>query len=186
MATVTCPAGFCSAEQSRLWNEQMSRQSPISKRTSGIRQAIRMFMVGEDGISGAALVEITIFAPMLLVSSIYIMDYGLYFFKQMEVQNAAQASAQYAIVNASAPSATDFTGNQITINSPTQSYYCPPKTPPPYTLTSVAQNTTCPDGSIAGKYITVTATATYNSFVRFGAFSKSSYTITGFAMVRVQ
>ena len=77
------------------------RQSPISKRTTpAIWQAIRMFMVGEDGISGAALVELTLFAPMLLVGTVYILDYGLFFFKQMEVQNAAQASAQYAIVNA--------------------------------------------------------------------------------------
>ena len=164
----------------------MCRQSPISKRTMPtIRQAIRMFMVGENGTSGAALVELTIFAPMLIISSIYIMDYGLYFFKQMEVQNAAQSSAQYAIVNASAPQLTDFTGNSITISGSKTNYYCAASSSP-YSLTLAAQNSTCADGSIAGKYITITTSATYNAIVHYGHFSQSSYTITGSAKVRVQ
>ena len=154
-------------------------------------QPIRMFMIGEDGISGAALVEFTLFAPLLVITSIYTMDFGLYYFKQME--NAAQASAQYAVVNASAAPSTDFTGNNITIGVPTTNYYCPSSSSP-YSLGSpVAQDTACPDGSIAGKYITISAQATYTPLMRdstggglLGLFTKSSYTLTGSATVRVQ
>src|SRR5438477_11795611 len=76
----------------------MSRQTPISRRTT-VRQAIRRFLVGEEGIAGAALVEFTIFAPMLVIMSIYTMDYGLLFYKKLELQNAAQAGAQWAMAN---------------------------------------------------------------------------------------
>ena len=152
-----------------------------------------MFTTGEDGISGAALVEFTLFAPLLVITSVYTMDFGLYYFKQMEVQNAAQASAQYAVVNASAPPSTDFTGNNITIGVPTTNYYCPSSSSP-YSLGSpVAQVAACPDGSIPGKYITISAQATYTPLMRdsvgsglLGLFTKSSYTLTGSATVRVQ
>jgi Flp pilus assembly protein TadG len=51
-----------------------------------------------DAESGAALVEFTLFAPILLAIAVYTMDFGLLFFTKVEVQNAAQAGAQYAIV----------------------------------------------------------------------------------------
>ena len=76
----------------------MSRQTPISKITA-IRQAIRNFMVGEDGIAGTALIEFTLCAPLLVVMSIYTMDFGLEYYKQLKVQNAAQAGADWAIAN---------------------------------------------------------------------------------------
>src|SRR5262249_21966593 len=76
----------------------MSRQTPISKITA-IRQAIRNFMVGEDGIAGSALIEFTLVAPLLVVTSIYTMDFGLYFYRQMQVQNAAQAGVDWALAN---------------------------------------------------------------------------------------
>jgi Flp pilus assembly protein TadG len=58
-----------------------------------------MFLVGEDGIAGAALVEFTLFAPLLVIASIYTMDFGFLFYNKMEMQNAAQAAAQWAIAN---------------------------------------------------------------------------------------
>src|SRR6516164_9812474 len=95
----------------------MSRQTSISKRTA-VRQAIRRFMVGEHAIEGAALVEFTIFAPLLVIMSLYTMDFGIYFLNGLEMQNAAQAGAQWAITNriynssdvrAAATNATNFT-----------------------------------------------------------------------------
>jgi Flp pilus assembly protein TadG len=58
-----------------------------------MRQAIRSFLVGEDGKAGSALIEFTLVAPMLVVMSIYTMDFGVLFYRQMQVQNAA-ASAE--------------------------------------------------------------------------------------------
>ena len=76
----------------------MSRQTRISKGTA-VRHAIRRFLVGEDGTEGAALVEFTIFAPLLVIMSIYTMDFGLLFFNQLAMQNAAQAGAHWALAN---------------------------------------------------------------------------------------
>ena len=56
----------------------MSKQKSISKRTA-IRQAFQRLMFGEDGTAGAALVEATILVPILVVMSIYVMDFGLHF-----------------------------------------------------------------------------------------------------------
>src|SRR5262245_41864456 len=64
-----------------------------------IRQAIRRFLVGEDGIAGSALIEFSLFAPLLVVMSIYTMDFSLLFYRQMQVQNAAQAGVDWAVAN---------------------------------------------------------------------------------------
>ena len=60
----------------------MSKQKSISKKTA-IRQAFQRLMFGEDGTAGAALVEATIIAPILVVMSIYVMDFGLLFYNKM-------------------------------------------------------------------------------------------------------
>src|SRR5712691_2716233 len=76
----------------------MTRQIPISKRTaSAIRQAIRNFMVGSDGIAGTAMIEITLCVPILIMVTIGLLNFGLYIYRNVQVQNAAQAGAQYAI-----------------------------------------------------------------------------------------
>ena len=162
------------------------RQTRIAKKIlSAIRPAVRLFTIGHDGTAGSALVEFTLFAPLLVITSIYTMDYGLYYFNQLEVQNAAQSAVQYAIVTGSAPpSSTDFTGNSITISAPVRGSYCPSSSSP--YLTSATQGSTCSDGSIAGIYIGVTGSATYDPLVRFFPFSNSSYILSGAAMVRVQ
>src|SRR4051812_22720068 len=101
--------------------KMIPRRSP-KKTASAILHAIRRFMVGEDGTSGSALVEFTIFAPVLVVASIYTADFGLYYLYQARVQNAAQAGAQYAILKAAPPPFSTING--ITINSSTN-IYCP-------------------------------------------------------------
>jgi hypothetical protein len=147
-----------------------------------------MFMIGEGGTSGAALVEFTIFAPLFVVASIYTADFGLYYYSQMKVQNAAQAGAQYAIVNGFFPQSFSSI-NGITITNQDcpgglglcYNYYCPSSL-----TTPVALDTPCSDGSTAGKYITIHAQATYNTFVRYWLFPNATYPLAGSAMVRVQ
>ena len=70
----------------------MSKQKSISKRTA-IRHAFQRFMFGEDGTAGSVLVEATIIAPILVVMSVYVMDFGFAFYNKIEMQNAAQAGA---------------------------------------------------------------------------------------------
>ena len=173
----------------------MSRQTPVSNRTA-VRQAIRRFLVGEDGTEGAALVEFTIFAPLLVVMSIYTMDFGLYFFNNLEIQNAAQAGAQWAIANrnynssdiaTAAKNATNFTA--VTVNS---SQFCgcsrdssgnPVVTP--ITPSACIPDSTCNTTGLVGTYVTVSATprTAYQSFAPYGLVP-STYNLTGTSTVR--
>jgi Flp pilus assembly protein TadG len=165
----------------------MSRQTPISKRTT-IRQAIRRFLVGDDGIAGAALVEFTLFAPLLIVMSVYTMDFGLSLYNQIAMQNAAQAGAQWAIANhvynssdiATAAKNATLSASGVTVSS-NEFCGCP-------STTGVTQLSTgvCPGGTtcsgltgtpLAGTYVTVSATVsttpTDYQIVRYGFFLTS-------------
>jgi Flp pilus assembly protein TadG len=170
----------------------MSRPIPNSKR-SGLRRVIRRLTAGEDG---AALVEFTILAPMLVVASIYTMDFGLYFYNKMELQNAAQAGAQWAIANrvfnsadiaTATKNATTFSASNITVTS-VQFCGCPSTTGVTQISTGACPGgTTCADGSTTGTYVTITATPTtaYHSFIPYGLIA-STYDLTAQSTARIQ
>ena len=170
----------------------MFGQSRLAK--SGMWKAVRRFTAGEDGTSGAAMVEFTIFAPMLLAMAIYTMDYGLLVFNKMEVQNAAQAGAQYAIVNngydSPAISTAVTNATKFTAVTPTSSQFCGCPSATAVTFCSASCDT-CNTGtcslSVQGHYVTVTATptTTYTPLIRFGLVA-SSYDISATSTVRIR
>ena len=165
-----------------------------------IRQAIRRFLVGEDGIAGAALIEFTLVAPLLVVMSIYTMDFGLVFYRQMQVQNAAQAAVDWAIANhiynnaaitAAATNATNWNPD-ITVSAgyPRERCGCPSSSGMTFTdMTFInGQLQPCPTcgGSVGGLYVTVQTQATWTSFIRYGLFSSATRTLTAQATARIQ
>jgi Flp pilus assembly protein TadG len=177
----------------------MSRHSPISKITA-IRQAIRSFMVGEDG---SALIEFTLVAPLLVVMSIYTMDFGLYFYRNMQVQNAAQAGVDWAIANrifndaairAAATNATNYTVSLPTDSlnpNPQLQCGCPSSTGVvtsgyTYNTPTATCIPACPNGSVPGRYVTVQTQATWDSFVRYGLFSSANRDVRARATARIQ
>jgi Flp pilus assembly protein TadG len=165
-----------------------------------IRQAIRRFLVGEDGIAGAALIEFTIFAALLVVMSIYTMDFGLLTYRKMQVQNAAQAGVDWAIVNHIAKDAgitqavTDATtwnwNSTEGIHAPTVIMWCgcPSSTAVTLTLDHNPAPASCPTcgGSVGGLYVTVQTQATWKTFIRYGLFSSATRTLTAHATARIQ
>ena len=183
----------------------MSRKTPNSKRTT-LRQAVRRFLVGEEGICGAALVEFTILAPMLVIMSIYTMDYGLLFYYKLELQNAAQAGAQWAMANRvynsagiqeatknAAKSGFSSTSNDTLNVTSSQFCGCPedsggnpivtPVSPP---VTTCTASSTCTPG-VAGNYVSVSVTpkTAYHSLYRYGLVP-SAYSLTASSTVRIQ
>jgi Flp pilus assembly protein TadG len=173
----------------------MSRQTPISKITA-IRQAIRNFMVGEDGIAGSALIEFTLCAPLLVIASIYTMDFGLEFYKQMKVQNAAQAGVDWTIANRIfnssyiSTAATNATNDAtISVSTPIWQCGCPSSTgvTPTGSYDPATATCTTPCGSSkVGLYVTVQTQAAYNPLVRYGLFSSGPRTLTAQATARIQ
>lgn len=149
-----------------------------------MRDAFRRLVSGEEG---AALVEATIIAPILVAMGVYVADFGLFFKNKIEMQNAAQAGAQWAMANRiynssdiqlAALNATQLPAagtSACTAASPacvtmTSTLFCgcsdPNANPPVTQLTSASGactgttnvvNSTCNTTGIVGNYVTVTA-----------------------------
>ena len=150
-------------------------------RISSLRAAVRAFVNGPEGTEGAALLEFTLFAPMLMLLILGLTDFGLYIFRMTQVEVAAQAGAQYAIqrgafnaagiaaavTNTACPSGS-CSGFGATISAspaPVQFCGCPSNSG----VTKIAAGACtggliCPsDGSVAGTYVTVQTQAPYNT-----------------------
>src|SRR6516162_11442608 len=150
-----------------------------------MRKAIRRFLVGEDGIAGAALIEFTLIAPILIVMSIYTMDFGLVFYRQMQVQNAAQAGVDWAIanhifnnaaINAAVTNATNYSGISVSTNYPIEQCGCPSSTGVTFTTYTPGSPCSSCGGLVGGLYVTVQTQATWNSFIPYGLFSTATST----------
>jgi Flp pilus assembly protein TadG len=157
-----------------------------------VRQAIRRLLIGEDGVAGAALVEFTLFAPLLFVISIYTTDFGLFFYRNMQVQNAAQAGVDWAMANhtsndaairAAVTNATNYTDISVSSGYPTVRCGCCPSTTG-VTFSPSTAPAPCPSGG--GLYITVQTQATWASFISYGLFSSATRTLTAQATARIQ
>ena len=159
-----------------------------------ISSAIRRLAVGADGTSGNALVEFAIFAPILLGVAIYTMDWGLIVISKMEVQNAAQAGAQYAIVNstydATSISSAVTKATKFTAVTPTSSQFCGCPSTTGITFCSASCDTcnpgTCSSNS-QGHYVTVSATPTtpYQTLIPY-ALVPSGYNLAAQSTVRIR
>lgn len=165
-------------------------------RRRALGRAIRRLVAAEQG---AALVEFTIFAPMFVVASIYTMDFGLIFYYKLELQNVAQAGAQWAMANSTynssyiqiaAQNATRLPANAFTVTS---SQFCGcsenASGDPLVTQLSVGACTggsTCTHG-VPGTYVSVSATPTtpYHSLIPYGLVP-STYSLAAQSLARVQ
>jgi Flp pilus assembly protein TadG len=148
---------------------------------TSIRAAARSLLVGPEGIEGAALIEFTLFAPIIMVLILGLTDFGLYIYRMSQVQLAAQAGAQYAlqrgafsaagiasaVTNSACPSGS-CTGFPATISaSPAAFQFC--GCPSNSGVTQIAAGACtggliCPsDGSVAGTYVTVQSQGTYDT-----------------------
>ena len=159
--------------------------------------------------AGVALMEITLFVPILAFMSVAIIDFGLYFSYSIQVENAAQAAAQWAITNAtqngysSGSLNTIKTAGQhanktslpsvytaINVSTPTLYCGCPSNVTEAAWTTSCAlgipAGTLCSDGSNPGTYVQVVASGTFTPFSKYGSFFPSSYNLSSTATVRVQ
>ena len=57
-----------------------------------------LFRLSSD-IDGVAAIELSIIAPMLVLALVCTADLGLGIYRNMQVQNAAQAGAEYAVTH---------------------------------------------------------------------------------------
>ena len=160
----------------------------MKRATLAVRQALCRFISnGEEGIRGVAAIELAIIAPVLLLFLICTLDLGIGIYRNMQVQNAAQAGAQYAIVHgfnvssisSAVTNATSFTGISAD-PAPNQFCGCAASTG----VMAAACGSNCAGGSLAATYVTVSAQGTYNTFFPYPLLP-NSYTFTAQPTVRI-
>jgi Flp pilus assembly protein TadG len=157
------------------------------------RHKIRRFFRKATDTSGSALVEFALLGPVLIALAIFAMDFGLYVFSKMQVQEAAQAGAQYVIgqgtYNAGAISTAVTNASRYTSITASSSNFCGcPSTSG--VIFCAASCGSCDAGTCAttaqGNYVTVTATpAAYKPLISFGSFS-GTYNISATSTVRIR
>ena len=138
--------------------------------------------------SGNAAMELAFIAPTLVVMMVGIADYGMALYRDMQVQHAAQAGAEYAIRNgfnatsitAAVTGATAFAGVAAS-PAPVKSCGCPSGT----TITTATCGSTCTAGSTAGVYVTVSAQGTYTTILPYPGIA-NSFTLNAASTVRIQ
>lgn len=140
-----------------------------------------------------AAVEFAICVPMLLALLVPACDLGMAFSQKLQVWEAAQAGAQYALANGfsgaaiqnAVTGATSLSSISAT-PAPAQSCGCPtgssvaaanPAVPP---CTGI-----CSNGEQSGTYVTVSATAVYYPLIPYPTLG-SSVTLTAQSFVRIQ
>lgn len=129
---------------------------------------MRMRRPRPSGRSGVAALEFALLCPVLLLLLGGLSDFGLAFHSAMQLANGVANAAQYAFLvgaNVDAKTLLDIVTSSSGLSNVHSSTigpycYCPSGSPP--TLgNAVTCGTTCPDGGVAGTYITITASYTY-------------------------
>ena len=152
-------------------------------------KSLRRLLSGtDDGTRGVAAIEFAIIAPVFVLMLVCTVDMGMGFYRKMQVQNAAQAGAQYAAVSgflassisSAVVNATPFAG--ITA-SPAPSQFCGCASNSG--VTNVACGSACPGGSSPGTYVTVSAQGTYTTLFAYPGIA-GSFTFLAQPTVRIQ
>ncbi len=136
---------------------------------------------------GQALIELALMLPVLLLIMVGIVEFGRLAYFGIEVQNAAQAGAQYgaqsqitAADNAQMVQTAKYDAQDVPGLSATASSAC-------YCMSSgsqtVAPSCTCSSGRLI-QYVQVNTSATVNSLLHYYLIP-SSFTVGGHANLRV-
>jgi len=152
------------------------------------KRTILDFIGGDQGRKGLAAIEFAILGPLLGLVLVCTTDLGLGIYRQMQVQTAAQVGAQYAAehgYNADAITSVvqgAATGLVVSASpSPQQSCGCPGASG----VAPAICGTVCPDGNVAGVYVTVSAAGTYTTLIPYPVLP-SQYALASRSTVRIQ
>jgi hypothetical protein len=147
----------------------------------------RLFAFGAEA-RGVAALEFAVIAPLLITTAVATVDIGCGFYSYMQVQNAAQAGANYAWrhgfaangISQAVLSATDSPGLVVS-PAPAQSCGCPSDT-------GVAWGdcgAVCAGGGVPGTYVTVGAQASYTPMLPYPGLPRP-VTLTAQTVLRIR
>ena len=147
----------------------------------------RFFTRAARNTSGAAAIEFGIIVPILSLMVIAIADIGFGVYRKMQVEDAAQAGAEWAIRNG-----FDSNGISNAVTSATSASIAASPAPQQFcgcatgaSVNSATCGTPCPGGAMAGTYATVSAQLTYNTTLNY-VVVPSNYNFSAQSTVRLQ
>jgi Flp pilus assembly protein TadG len=138
---------------------------------------------------GSVALEFAVAVPILAAFLAGVVDVGAAVYGRMQVQNAAQAGVEYALVHgwnsaaiqSAVTNATTAT-TMIATPAPSQSCGCASGS----AISAVSCSTTCPDGTKPGTYVVVSAQLTYNPPIPYYLpFSGSTVTLNAQSIARI-
>jgi Flp pilus assembly protein TadG len=140
------------------------------------------------GIDGLAGIEFAFLVPVLLMLTLCTVDLGIAVYDAMQVENAAQAGSEYAAVhgyNVTSISNVITSANDLTglTASPAPTKFC--GCPSGSAVATVTCGSNCSDGTMAGTYVTASATATYTTLIHYPMLP-ASFTFVNNATARIQ
>jgi hypothetical protein len=133
-------------------------------------------------------IEFALASPIILMLGLLTFDLGMGAYRQMQVQSAAQAGAEYVVVNgfdrtaiaSAVASATPYSGISL---SPDPVKFC--GCPGASGLTTTSCGATCSNGRGAGTYVSVYTAATYSPIISYPGVP-NSFSLAGQSTVRLQ
>jgi Flp pilus assembly protein TadG len=141
--------------------------------------------------AGTSAVEFALAAPMLLGLLVPIGDLGMAYSQQIQVQQAAQAGAQYAAFHPWNSHSVTAISNAVTSAgtlagitaspAPSQACGCPNGS----AITSATCNSACPNGEAAGYYVVVGAQLRYTPRLPYSVLGNSTI-LSARSTVRIQ
>jgi Flp pilus assembly protein TadG len=167
---------------------EMTTTDAPAHRPSRARNMFRRVLARAAGdTSGVAAIEFGIIVPILVLMVVATADIGMGFYRKMQVEDAAQAGAAWAIKNGFdakliSNAVTSATSAPVSV-SPTPVQFCGCASGS--SISTVTCGTTCPGGALAGTYTTVSAQMTYNPILPYGFFP-STYNFSLQSTVRLQ
>lgn len=137
---------------------------------------------------GGPLLEFALIAPFLMLFLVAVGDFGFAAYDLLQVQAAAETGAQYAVRNAwdsaaIATAVTSATGLRGITATPAPSQLC--GCPDGGSFTQMTCGDTCPSGSPAGLYASVSAQVPYRPVLPYSGLP-SPLMLTGQAYRRLK
>lgn len=150
-----------------------------------MRAKLKGFARAEGGV---AAIEFAILGAVLCLIVVAVGDLGMGFYSYMQVQNSAQAGAQYAAVNgfdatAISSAVTNATSVSGITASPAPQQFCGCVSGT--TVATATCGTVCADGMTAGTYVSASAVRDYSTLISYPGFA-STYHQTAISTVRIK
>jgi Flp pilus assembly protein TadG len=168
--------------------EMTTTDAPAHRRSRARSMFRRVLERAVGDTSGVAAVEFGIIVPILVLMVVATVDLGKGFYFKMQIEDAAQAGAAWAVkngfnANAISNAVTSAVSEPAISVSPAPVQFCGCASVSG--ISTVTCGTTCSGGILSGTYTTVSAQMTYNTILPYGFFP-STYNLSSQSTVRLQ